>query len=813
MQRKASVKKAKDENLDLPIEIKPVEKKISSSHHEPPKPKDDSLYNILIIAMIIGIIIASVAVYYFRFYLYGKIDSFSELYFPKPDDLPNWVKLGDEYNFSFTIKSDENQSTNYTYLTKIELFNLYEDVEAKYGCLAKYRSKIYLDWTNETDNFSVINAEQRIPEISPMIVHPNFEKKISWINYTFETSLSPVSKIGSLAIYFKNETELRYSIVFDLYNNKTIFNNKPFLGADLFSGNNKIKIEVRNQTIGLYVNSKAVFTQNSKDLHDGQFGLETKDNYIVIQGFRVYKDTPVVIPDRDTIWDYSIESNQLFNRIYEIRNLRSRSISLQRKHVPWNETIDCVKEPFYCEYFDLPNDISFYLDDTNLTRVVERIPVTDEEINYKLDALDINNSAINWTEFSISFSHSTIPIGSYGAIILKFEDKWAVMITSNNSYYIRPSEGKTVIDEIRNPNNYTKYQIDAYMDSPLINVTGGNITLYINKQFIFSRNAPSDYTFGTPAVFMKNSFFNVEPLTVGNLDPLCSDQTNFMLCEIIFDTGLRRRQSTVQQNEFRIDFDDPSVEQSEEIEKINSSINETQNKNITFIRRSNINTPVYNNFIPDRRLVLNTPGTRIINSTSFGLDYTYSSLDGARIAEIGLLDLAENEIASMLIIENQNTILTTYFNGKQYVTESIYQYINKTVSHTPGFSVTEQNITFLFDNKRVKVIKHNNITSGMLYLASRNTYLELGNIHYSRGNSTRTLNFDNNPCEFKLVHSAVDNNTMQLMPGQSATLSKSFNITRDFDYGKVSVELFGSGGILSNESLEIHFWIMRDDNK
>ena len=144
----------------------------------PPQPKDDRLYNILIISMIVALIIVTAGAYYFRTTLYAKDDWFGEIYFTEPTELPNLVRINQPKNFTFGIKSHEEEPINYTYYSGINLYTVYEIAESRYSCLSRFRNHYFLDVTNETANISLINQPQQYPQIQKLMVLPNYKKMI-----------------------------------------------------------------------------------------------------------------------------------------------------------------------------------------------------------------------------------------------------------------------------------------------------------------------------------------------------------------------------------------------------------------------------------------------------------------------------------------------------------------------------------------------------------------------------------------------------------------------------------------------------------
>ena len=241
--------------------------------------------------------------------------------------------------------------------------------------------------------------------------------------------------------------------------------------------------------------------------------------------------------------------------------------------------------------------------------------------------------------------------------------------------------------------------------------------------------------------------------------------------------------------------------------------NET-NETIEILKptKAALDLPLYNPYIPDRRIVFNNPVYKIFNASNFSIDYSYQSLDGAKVLEIGILDLNENEILSMYVLERQNKIIIYNKNKEIEKIQEIQRFVNQSKQH--GLEVRAENglVNFFVDGRIVYRLSNMKIDSGLFFVGSRNTYLEMNNVHlhiYDKKIS-RTLTVKEDPCELKPIYIEKQSNLVTLNPGFAINVSQSFSISKDFDYGKVFVELNG-GTIPMNESLETHFWVTKDD--
>ncbi len=769
------------------------------------KAQGQPLTRLLIVILSVCLVVTGLAYYWTQTKLYGADEPFAELYFSNPDSLPGKVNPHEEFIYSFVIKNNEEQKRTYSYTSGVELYNLYDLTESTYHCLSKFRDKTFLEWTNETKGFKVFPTDRRIPEINPMMVFPHENNIIDWERYTIEFKFSSSAGRGQLAFLFGSSDQTQYSIVIDEFSDEVLFNDAVVhTGLVLKKENNWMRIKAENGIASVYLNDELIYSAGHTDLFNAGFGFASQDHYYTVSGVKAYRDSPFVVPDRGTIIEYTMDQNFVRKKIRELGGLRTKSVRLLRDFQEYNESIDCEKEPFYCNYFDIPNDISFFLKNTTVTEVVEKVPVLERNINYVLFPYQENVAHINWTNFDLSFSHAPLPQGSKGHIILKFEDKWAVMITRNNSYYIRPYEEGIVIDEIRNPLGEHRG-----LHSVRIGVNESEISLLINDEQVFSKRTPQSYTDGSLQVYVKNVFLSIGSITLLRNHVVCDDPYSFSFCELILESSVvgQRRATSDQQQDFRVDYTEPESQQQ--------SLNLLANTKPSWNNETStvaFDIPVYNPVIPDRRIVFNTPTTAISYSKEFRMNYRYQSIDGANAVEIGLLDPQERELVSMYVLERQNKIVSYYDDGVHERVIEIPRFINTSTPHTVKLEVIDGDVFFFFDGKEVYRIRKTGIDSGQFFIGSRNTYLELGNVHLYNQGQRKTMKVSDNPCELKPVYKRGDAKEVELEAGSSVTIQKTFTIKRDFDYGRFFVDLQGSSSMNESDSLGIHFWVEREDN-
>jgi hypothetical protein len=752
---------------------------------------------LLIVLMLLCFLIISVGTLWFRQTLYQDRSSFSELYFTAPTMLPNIISFLTPYNYDFTLRSREKEIADLNYIEGYELYALYDITESKYSCISAYREKIFLDWTNES-LYNLLEQNRNSDVIEPLIVLPSFSRIINWSTYNLEFGFQPPVGKGYLVVFFADQEGIKYRITLDNVKNAVLLDDIIVSeNLSIRDGNNKFTLSVDGVNISLIHNNAVLFRKEHPDTQNGSFGLYTQDAYYIIQNFLVYQESPIVIPDRGTVLHYSIGDSLLWENYHRVIGMRSRSTMMLRANEVWNQTIDCEKDSFYCEFFDLPNDITFFLDEKNLSAVIGTIPVINN-INQVLYPRNRNISFIDWEAFNITFSHGAIPAGDRGTILLNFGEKWAIMITRNNSYFLRPHDEGIMIDEIRNPPKK-----NSTLENVTINVDSENIVLIINDELVFRRDSPEDYTSGNMEMHIKNHFVMVNPIHLNNQDPECNDPFSFVFCEVKLETF---RTPSQRQSE---SFADYSIEYSRPEAPITDYFPPDE-KNIPRL----LEIPVENPFIPDKKVILDRPGSQVVNSSNFSLSYSYQTLDGARIVEIGFMDSRGDDVLVMTVFENEDSILFYYFEEGMPVTFSINHTVNSSMPHSAAITVQNLTATFLFDGRVIYKVPFN-LTSGTFFVSARNTYAEFGNIFLNirdRGIS-RVFRLNEDPCELKLVYRNTTEGNISISPGQAMNFKRQLNISEDFDYGKVFVQVYGSGGLNITEPLAIHFWFIRGDER
>lgn len=124
------------------------------------KHDDNSLYNALIITLVIGIIVVIATLLLTR----PAPESFTELYFNNHLSLPEYVEENTQYNFSFSINNLENRDMGYDYVVSADLYDI------NYAC---EQAELWLEQANVTDYEELMSQSYDLPTRSTETKDPD----------------------------------------------------------------------------------------------------------------------------------------------------------------------------------------------------------------------------------------------------------------------------------------------------------------------------------------------------------------------------------------------------------------------------------------------------------------------------------------------------------------------------------------------------------------------------------------------------------------------------------------------------------------
>ncbi|MGV8086561.1 MAG: hypothetical protein ACP5N1_02935 [Candidatus Woesearchaeota archaeon] len=235
------------------------------------KDPDDELYTAMIWALSIGIVIVIVTLFLTR----PGPESFSELYFNDHTNLPEYINLNTEYNYSFSIHNLENKNITYNYTITTQYYDL------DYTC---EKPEIYLELINST----------RITETNDPALY--IKEYVYTVRFNYELKYG--NNISFKLIDINNNP--RYSI--NINNDKLYYTANNYTQQfNLNKSNNNIhrfSMRVTPLLTLITLDSQTFNLTNNISYSNGFIQLETIDTYAEFSNFQITRGTinePVTI--------------------------------------------------------------------------------------------------------------------------------------------------------------------------------------------------------------------------------------------------------------------------------------------------------------------------------------------------------------------------------------------------------------------------------------------------------------------------------------------------------------------------------------
>ena len=295
------------------------------------KDQDDDLYEPLIWALSIGIIVVIATLFFTR----PAPESFTELYFLNHTTLPEYVNQDYKYDYSFVVHNLENKPVEYNYTTTLELYKY------DYTC---EKPDLYLELKNNTRITDTDDPALLIREDS--------------YNVSFNFELMQENGLG-FQIHDINKNPL-IDISID---NKAYFQNIPINISN--TDNHKFLLSVNPKTMILTIDNNSLT-------------LDTPENY---KGFPYIETRP-----------YAYISNFIITRNSTKQNVNIRASDSINKEVTLNKTAEQGIKILYSRYLSSPLYQKLVLDPTiRSTKVNDSITTYyADEINISSFILSTN---------------------------------------------------------------------------------------------------------------------------------------------------------------------------------------------------------------------------------------------------------------------------------------------------------------------------------------------------------------------------------------------------------------------------------------
>lgn len=243
--------------------------------------EDDSIYNAIIVSLIIGIIVVIITLIVAR----PEPETFTELYFNDHKTLPKYVEKGEIYPYSFTIANHETMDKTYNYTITKELY------EFDYGCEA---SNLYFEEKQSSIYEMFIKGNYSIPTRTSEPRDPALIIKEDDYSASFNYRIR--SGAGQIVIKFQSPTKEKYAVVIsgkkayllEFEEDKIRIRNYDIDVKE--KELNSVNIFVNNGRIKLHIGGKIIFNSKIKDYTSGSFAFETTKTYAEITSFVIGKN-------------------------------------------------------------------------------------------------------------------------------------------------------------------------------------------------------------------------------------------------------------------------------------------------------------------------------------------------------------------------------------------------------------------------------------------------------------------------------------------------------------------------------------------
>lgn len=785
---------------------------------------DDKDYSFFVTILLIAI---AVSLAFHIFFKQNVEASFSEIYFPDPDNLPNEVALNQKYNFSFQIKNDEGKPSTYDYNTTLELFNLYDVTEGIYKCVAQQRKKVLLKWaySNETNyslpesspitGYAVYSPASQSPDTFIFSISDDYGK-IDWNAYSIEYSYENLLGGGTFTTFFYgSDVKYSFKIIEDTSEvefgyksgNSTKYEKKKI---DLNKQNHEVLINVSSNKLRYYFDKISLFNKSLEDTTDGKIGFRMDDSYIIIGKMITYKDTPIQVTSSKYIREYDIDNSLIIQKIEKYTRLSEDRLYLYRNFI--NYTLEC-KNPGCAEMKSFFNDTRTHLETSYTFNETELASLLDTGRATSLPSYSLvqNKSApgLFWTNYTLKMNFQTF-IKPH-AFLVSFDHEFAIVFQNQYIYFL-----------LKNENGTSTYRRKSFVEigvnELVLESKGNSILVYVNQIPIF--NIDKELKFNDISIYTKNTFIVFDDIILTNKE--CRFGAISKNCKRLYNLESERRISSADQLKIvtePIKFSAGmalapflGVSNIFDVQAKNATLNNTKQQSINQLieYEIEINQSLVNENIPSERYVFDGRNARLVNQTNYSFAFNFHLLDGVRLIETSFYDNTKTEISKFVVYQPSNEVYL-FTNHKGAVVKNFANFnVSRYEGHKFEMSYEPGNTRFYIDSQKIFEIEGLDMSTGYFSISTYNTYADINEIRIYDLSLKRfipyTINED--PCKLrKIDEMPLGKDSIFLDNGENTTIYKNFSISRDFDYGMVSAVLKQEN---RNDS-EVHFWMVRSD--
>lgn len=793
-------------------------------------------------AFFVTILVAAIAIsILFHIFFSQNIDvGLSELYFPDPDNLPNDVLLGNNYNFSFMARNLEGRPDTYNYNAQLQLFNLYDVTEGIYRCIVEQRKKVFLTWVyaNESnaslileneitgydiyDDLSLVSRRITIFENPPIYSKSDDYGRIDLPYYTVDYSIENIFETGSFTTIFHDSDRIKY--YFTIYSDTDEVKFVYFEGnttkseikkVENLKPNNRILINATD-SLRYYIDNKLIFDKKIPDITNGKFDFRIDNGIIMLNRLVIYKDSPLEVTKSGYVRQYDIDNSLIIPKIEEYRKSYEEYIPMVSYIA--NFTKECENEECdkFKSFLNNPQDaysIEFE-EGINETDIISLIDVKDTIVT--TDNLILPNTTINklfWENFTLRMDFQLFV--KQHTFLLNFDGRFMVLFHNANIYFINKEFDRIRVYRRRST-------VELGVNEIAFESKGYNTIVYINNLPIF--NIQKELNMERVTIHTKNTFVIFSDIFISNKDDSCKETE--AVCKRIFNVPSQRQISQRREviaiaNPLRLSVAigaAPIIGAAELLKQDDFKQllkNESQNASLLDISELidygiDIEPLTANSNIPSEKYIFDGANARLANLSNYTFSFDFYLLEGAGLIETSFYNNDGTKSLTFIANEPKEEIYILTHNKGSLIKDTISFNISIKEQYRFSLEFESGKVKYMVNRRNVFESDGIDLSNGFFSITTYNTYADLIDITFYDRNTKMRIPFviNKDPCSLKKIYEInLENGHLYLDNKENKTIFKSFSINKDFDYGLVSVTLHQEN---RNES-EIHFWVVKND--
>lgn len=751
----------------------------------------DTLYNLFLTALLAGAVIAG-----FSLALTQETpEAFVSVYFSDPKALPTEMYSGQPLLFEANAVARNGPLHDVRYSADIAYYKLYDITEGTYNCLGKYRNKLFVHWENLS-----VGDEQ----VAPLRTAYTAEKPINdipWDQYHLEFGIQRLAGMGALTVLFGRNESPHYRVGIDLPGRQILWNGDPVpfnntavnsRGQEYslidFSGarNMNMHLFVKDGAITVYVNGVLVFSRKYGRLHNGRFWFETRGMYANIMGGKIYRDTPIAVPDRGDVLDLVVSADLVLKGSRQVKSALATSVELGGRFLEGFAPAGTDEGLYFAIDCGKPLCVSNYPD---------RLSLDPKQENYFFYRLAYENytgarsyyyspltqnmeaARLNWDEYLLSFT--VLPLTGPRKAALAVGNQYAAELdVANSRMRILSRAGRTVNEAIY-PLGFNLSGLGEHEIA--IDTRNGSLGVVVDKVPIGNRT-PISGGAGMPIVLFRDGRGTMGTIKASNSAADCDDPSKILACQKSFKSKDQPQSRPTTRRDYT-----PIVEPTEP---------EPSPVAVAPLKA------------PSTVLAFGGPEAVLQNVEDYFFTFGYAALDGKRRVLLIFesangsrydfeIDEAAGHVAFIPVENRKSTTFQRYTHEREFG-EPTWRTFRLNYQHGTAGVYIDDEFIFSFQNL--------DMGSGIFTLRLDETFGHFQNVYLKDRGTGRRRDFviRDNPCQLREVSRVtLQSGVLDLEPQRpqrfpfEARLGE--NVTSPFDFAQVSVGIGGQA---------VHFWVV-----